>query len=325
VTRPIIQQFAGHYITNMGLSVVPLLPRDKKCVRDDWPNRAFTVDDHLGPTEEATIETALRLLLSGRPPKRETANILAGLSTCAVCGGGLIVETSARKRGRVPEYICSRHRANSSCSNALRIPVADMNEEVLIAIEEHVFTQEAIEQIIQLSERDDVRDQQAELERERKDIDKRISRLVAAIETAGHSAALVAKLHALETRQRAIEDESANLRPIPRLAPAVIEKRLDEWRQLLRASPTQARTVLQRVLRGRITFTPREDGYGYDFSAPTRFDKLFTGIASPRPRWIPVGKSGIENPHDIDYGRLLDRVYVKGLASPTGFEPVFWP
>jgi hypothetical protein len=53
------------------------------------------------------------------------------------------------------------------------------------------------------------------------------------------------------------------------------EDRLAEWRRLLRQSTTQGRAVLQRVLRGRITFTPKGDGY--EFEAPTRFDKLFTG------------------------------------------------
>ena len=28
---------------------------------------------------------------------------------------------------------------------------------------------------------------------------------------------------------------------------------------------------------------------------------------------------------DADYGALLERVYGKGVTSPTGFEPVFWP
>ena len=44
---------------------------------------------------------------------------------------------------------------------------------------------------------------------------------------------------------------------------------------------TQGRAVLQRVLRGRITFTPKGDGY--EFEAPTRFDKLFTGVVYEPP------------------------------------------
>ena len=176
------------------------------------------------------------------------------------------------------------------------------------------------------------------LAREGKNIEKRIARLVAAIETGGDAPSLVAKLRELEARQRAIHAEAASLRPVPRLAPAVIEGRLAEWRRLLRASTTQARAVLQRILRGRLTFTPHAnpvsgDVDGYDFHGPTRFDKLFAGLAAVRPNGLPLINVGCEDigPEETfegDYGRLLDRAYEKGvkvLASPTGFEPVFWP
>ena len=77
--------------------------------------------------------------LSGRPPLGEVKNLLAGLATCDVCGGGLVVETSSRKRGRVKEYVCHRRRKNGSCSNVLRVNVETMNEAVLQAIEEHAL------------------------------------------------------------------------------------------------------------------------------------------------------------------------------------------
>lgn len=107
---------------------------------------------------------------------------------------------------------------------------------------------------------------------------------------------------------------------MPRLALEVIENRLAEWRRLLRQSTTQGRAVLQRVLRGRVTFTPNEADY--DFSAPTRFDKLFAGIVSPRPAFVAVGDTrGSEHrtpadTRDQDYGELLERVCGKGLQSP---------
>lgn len=276
--------------------------------------------------------------LSGRPPKTATQNLLAGLATCAICGGGLVVETSSRKRGRVPEYICYRHRANGTCTNALRMPVAEMNESVLQAVEAHALTPEAIEQVIHLSERDDVTELQDKLTREQKDVAKRIARLVDAIATGGDAASLVAKLRELEARQKAIVGEVANLRPVPRLAVAVLESRLNEWRRLLRGSTTQGRTVLQRILRGRLTFTPRMhvltgEPDGYDFAGPTRFDKLFTGIAVETPAWVKAYGSARgfedtspEDTFDGDYGRVLERAYKKSvevLASPTGFEPVF--
>jgi hypothetical protein len=114
----------------------------------------------------------------------------------------------------------------------------------------HALTPQAIEQVVHLSERDEVAEHKATLAREAKDVDKRIARLVAAIEAGGHVPSLVAKLRDLEARRQAINVEAASLQPVLRLEPAVIENRLAEWRRLLRQSTTQGRTVLQRVLRG---------------------------------------------------------------------------
>jgi site-specific DNA recombinase len=265
--------------------------------------------------------------ISGRPPKHATKNLLAGLATCSECGGGLVVETSPRKRGRVPEYVCHRHRHNGTCPNALRVPIAEVNEAVLQAVEAHALTPEAIEQVVQMTERDDVEERQSRLAREEQEIDRRMSRLVEAIETGGEAAPLMAKLRTLEARQQSIKAESASLRPVPRLEPAVVENRLGEWRRLLRQSTTQGRTVLQRILRGRITFTPRADGQGYDFTAPTRFDRLFTGVAVKRPAWVPDGPRPVLRPEDTfdsDYGLLLERVCGKGMASPRGTDPILY-
>ena len=58
--------------------------------------------------------------------------------------------------------------------------------------------------------------------------------------------------------------------------------------------------------------------------------RLFTGVVTPRPAWMPLSEDGTEDIRadetpDRDYGALLDRVSGKGVTSPTGFEPVFWP
>jgi hypothetical protein len=109
----------------------------------------------------------------------------------------------------------------------------------------------------------------------------------------GDATSLVAKLRVLEARRDALAREIAGLLPVPRLPVAVIETRLAEWRRLLRQSTTQARAVLQRVLGGRVTFTPDESGYA--FAAPTRYDRLFTGLVAPRPAYVPVGTTGWEH------------------------------
>jgi hypothetical protein len=133
--------------------------------------------------------------VSGRSPKHAVQNLLAGLATCGVCGGGLVVEQSNNRKGRYSYYICHRRRHHgSACTNTLRIAVPEMNEAVLQAVEAHVFTPDAIEQVVALTERDDVRERQIALQREAKELEKRIARLVAAVETAGDITALTVKL-----------------------------------------------------------------------------------------------------------------------------------
>ncbi len=136
------------------------------------------------------------------------------------------------------------------------MPVTEINEAVLQTIEQHALTPEAIEQVIRLTERDEVQEQKQALERERKDVEKRIANITAAIEADGFGT-LLKRLRELEDRQTAIDEELRNLQPVPRLASEVIENRLAEWRRLLRSSNIQGRSVLQRILIGRITFTPR--------------------------------------------------------------------
>ena len=64
------------------------------------------------------------------------------------------------------------------------------------------------------------------------------------------------------------------------------------------------------------------------FEAPTRFDKLFTGVVVPRPGFIEKSNWGSEHigpedTFDADYGRLLERVCSNGkwVARPAGLEP----
>jgi hypothetical protein len=91
------------------------------------------------------------------------------------------------------------------------------------------------------------------------------------------------------------------------------------------------RAVLQRVLQGRIILHPREDG-GYDLEWPTRFDKLFSGIAvsvkGGADLWDLAGL-GVENIRpedtwDADYEELLsaaERSHAKEVATPAQTHP----
>jgi hypothetical protein len=116
---------------------------------------------------------------------------------------------------------------------------------------------------------------------------------------------------------------------VPRLNTAVVESRLQEWRQLLRGSVTQTRTVLQEVLAARLVCTPHVSAVsgaidGYEFSTQTKYHELFTGLATSRPKGLDPhdvrGTEAItdEDTLDQDYGKVLERAYAKVVASPTG-------
>jgi len=172
-------------------------------------------------------------------------------------------------KARGAHYVCNRRRQNGSCSNETRIPVAEMNETVLAAIEIHALTPEAVEAVIASMQRDHQQVSVRSLDAERAEVQKRIDRLVGAIEAGGEMDSLLARLRENQERKAAIDDEMASARPIPLPPRAMVEDRLAEWRRLLRQSVATGRAVLDRMLDGRIVFTPV--GVGYEFTAPTRF------------------------------------------------------
>jgi hypothetical protein len=79
--------------------------------------------------------------------------------------------------------------------------------------------------------------------------------------------------------------------------------RIADWRGLLQRNRQEARTVLHALLVGPLRLTPidTERRRGYEFAGLVALDRLIAGVMD-----LP----------------LRTRVVV---ASPTGFEPVFWP
>ncbi len=137
---------------------------------------------------------------------------------------------------------------------------------------------------------------------------------------------LVAKVRELEMQKRIIETQLADLRPVPRLPRAVVQEQMDAWRRQVRTDVQSARNVVQKVLRGRITFTPREDDT-YEFTAETRFDRIFDGVAAP---WLKIpkgtgadlikyaGPDEVGRVIDEDYGRILEAAAKRAGAGTTG-------
>jgi hypothetical protein len=115
--------------------------------------------------------------------------------------------------------------------------------------------------------------------------------------------ALAASLRDRETRRLRVQrdlaalDGSATLAAFdgPRMAREV-RRRAEEWRALVRRQVPIARQALDRLLDGRIEWTPVPEKGLYRYRGRLRFDRLLAGA-----------------------------VLAQGMASPTGFEPVFWP
>lgn len=78
-----------------------------------------------------------------------------------------------------------------------------MNEAVLEAVEQHALTPEAIEQVIQLTELDERKEQQVVLEREQADVVRRIDRILEAIENGQNTVSNVDRLKGLDARKKA--------------------------------------------------------------------------------------------------------------------------
>jgi hypothetical protein len=78
-----------------------------------------------------------------------------------------------------------------------------------------------------------------------------------------------------------------------------LRAKLADWRSLLQRNVSEARDVLRALLVGPLRFTPVADGRrrGYAFEGVIALDRLLAGVVE-----LPTK-----------------------MASPTGFEPVFWP
>jgi hypothetical protein len=67
------------------------------------------------------------------------------------------------------------------------------------------------------------------------------------------------------------------------------------WRRVLVDDPMNSRPIVSSLLKGRVALTPTSEAGWWEARGQGSFQELFT------------------------------RVFPRGVASPTGFEPVFWP
>jgi site-specific DNA recombinase len=260
----------------------------------------------------------------GRPPAHSsTRYLLSGLLTCGTCGASLEARTRSHGRKRVAFYGCSAHfrKGNTICQNNVEMPMKDAEEAILSTIERQMLDPAIVQDILtaaiddlQAEARSDS-NRSAPLEQELSRINGELVRLTEALASGGELTSVLGAIRTREARRNELERAIASTSRAPvgrlpdlRAARAELEQRIGEWRTLLRQHLEQAQQLLRRLIDGRLVLTVEEDSDGryYRFRGLGSWWRLLAGLG---PTWRPI-VAGLR-PHMV--------------ASPTGFEPVFWP
>lgn len=249
----------------------------------------------------------------GRPVNgTESRYLLTGLAQCGSCGGGLFV--NSRKHGATRGFVygCSSYhlRGRQVCENRLLLPLPLVESEVLTAFREDLLDPLVIERALsKLHDRlrespQSTGKRQAAIDVDLRRVDAELSRLTAALAGGAELTSVVGAIREREARRQVLASELATLRQdeagvltdLKGIMPEV-RRRLTDWQGLLGQETTKARKMLRALLEGRIVFTPNVEERSCLFQASGNYEELFRGLIT-----LP-----------------------KAMASPTGFEPVFWP
>lgn len=245
---------------------------------------------------------SFRKLLVGREPKY----LLSGFLRCAMCGSGLEARSRSHGRERRVFYGCSafHRRGRSVCSNSLTVPMEIADAAVLSSIEANVLDPRVLDAAVRRAAKR-LSDPcgsfgPSKLRRDLVAIDRELANLTAAVAAGGDVASLVTAMRDRETQRRLLL-ERLRASDAPTLSPpavvADLQARLTDWRSLLSDETPKARTLLKRLIVGRLTMAPTAEGF-YRFEGKGTLEPLLAGAIPTVPQ---------------------------SMASPTGFEPVFWP
>ncbi len=265
---------------------------------------AERVDERLQGRRHAYLRTATGRLL-GRPV--EGKRLLSGFLVCE-CGARF--EASRNWRGE-HAYVCSarRRKGPDVCPSEIVFGVDEIERVFLDAIEGSVLHPDFIDRIVDSVFASDPDAERAAALSERARLTTEISNLTTAIATGGDIPALAAALQERDRRLKALDAKLAKPVVVPdrEVLRAALHLRGTQWRDVLRGQHIQqARLVLQHLIDLPIkvlnqpvpTFIKPGDVRGTE--------RIGKWAVNTRPGGMLVG-------------------LVQNVASPTGFEPVFWP
>lgn len=196
---------------------------------------------------------------------------------------------------RVFFYACSSYyrRGKSVCPNKREVPLDATEVAVLDALEHELLTPAFVETVVRkvLTRRvptgaaaDELR---ATITARLKDVRQELDHLVEGLARTEVSPSVAVAIKRREGQQADLERELGDLQhqtqfsttDIGRLEHLARERVLG-WRKLLRKHVPQARQVLQKMPRGRLTFKPEQRGkrLGYRFTGQGSLMPLLTGM-----------------------------------------------
>lgn len=225
--------------------------------------------------------------------------ILSGLMFCGSCGSPYAMVDGYR-------YGCAQHRSKGTCHNSVKVKRTDLEARVADALRHRLMAPEMVDSMLRnMTEQHERQTGQAVAESavlnaKLRRLDSQIDKLTDAIAAAGHSAALLAKLEALEADKTASTITLAELdanagAPLPPLNPeavmkaygALVERIIDAMNpEAVMPENAGAAASMRDSFRAavaRITIQPTEDG-----EALVLFEGSFNGILAASGAAQPI-------------------------------------
>lgn len=261
----------------------------------------------------------------------ESKYLLPGLARCGICGGGLYVQTRKSGGRRTAFYGCTTYhlKGTRACRNHQVVPMDVIDRAIIGTLLDTLFERAFLADVLARVHDELIPaaarglDRLGQVEAALQTLDREIDTLTSAIARMGYSEAVVQALQDREQRRAALRQEQQTLQRAAqgdtldtRLLDGQIEARLDNWRGLLARQTPQARQLLRKVVQGPIVATPLPEAGQWELSLTGSLDKVWIGL-------LPDASSVASPPGEREACTGSDAA--RSVASPTGFEPVFWP
>lgn len=170
----------------------------------EWRRQSVPELAIIDPKTWADVQSIRRAHV-GQTHHRRPKRLLSGLMTCGCCGGSYIIKTR--------NYIgCSRYMNTGTCTNGRQIQIEEVERRVIDAVRAHLLSPEEVARAVEAYREERMKVARERLakaraaERDAAEVDRKIARLVSAIEDGADAGPLIERLKELEARKRDLTD-----------------------------------------------------------------------------------------------------------------------